>query len=51
MKLVLATVLANYQLASADTKPVKPQRRGFTLAPIGGVRMVLIAKSPHVQPA
>lgn len=41
MKLVLATILSNYQLALADSQPVKPQRRGFTIAPAGGVRMVL----------
>ena len=41
MKLVLATILANYQLALADNQPVKPQRRGVTLAPAAGVKMVL----------
>ncbi|HBL58063.1 MAG TPA: cytochrome P450, partial [Cyanobacteria bacterium UBA8803] len=42
MKLVLATILSRYQLALADPKPVKPKRRGFTIAPEGGVRVVLI---------
>jgi unspecific monooxygenase len=42
MKLVLATILSNYQLALADTKPVKPQRRGLTIAPANGVHMVLL---------
>lgn len=41
MKLVLATMLSRYQLALADSKPVKPARRGLTIAPAGGVRMVL----------
>ncbi|WP_009629921.1 cytochrome P450 [Synechocystis sp. PCC 7509] len=41
MKLVLATVLSKYQLALAEDKPVKLQRRGFTLAPTGGVRIVM----------
>jgi unspecific monooxygenase len=41
MKLVLATILSQYQLALAEDKPVKLQRRGFTLAPTGGVRMVM----------
>ncbi len=41
MKLVLATIISNYQLALADNQPVKPQRRGVTLAPAGGVKMVL----------
>lgn len=41
MKLVLATLLARYQLASAEPKPVKLQRRGLTLAPAGGIRLVM----------
>ena len=44
IKLVLATVLSKYQLALADNKPVKLQRRGFTLAPTGGVRLVMTEK-------
>ena len=41
MKLVLATILSNYQLELADKRPVKLQWRGFTLAPAGGVEMVM----------
>ncbi|NEP10777.1 MAG: cytochrome P450 [Symploca sp. SIO2C1] len=41
MKLVLATILYNYQLALADNQSVKPKRRGVTIAPAGGVKMVL----------
>ncbi|NJM23951.1 MAG: cytochrome P450 [Richelia sp. SM1_7_0] len=44
MKLVLAIVLSKYKLAIAENKPVKMQRRGFTLAPIGGVRMMMTGK-------
>ncbi len=44
MKLVLATVISKYQLACAEDKPVKIQRRGFTLAPTGGVNMVMKGK-------
>ena len=44
MKLVLATILSKYQLALAEDKPVKLQRRGFTLAPAGGVRIVMTGK-------
>jgi unspecific monooxygenase len=44
MKLVLATILSKYQLALAEDKPVKLQRRGFTLAPAGGVKMVMNGK-------
>lgn len=41
MKLVLATVLSKYELALTEDEPVKMQRRGFTLAPKGGVRIVM----------
>ncbi|MFN6569760.1 cytochrome P450 [Dendronalium sp. ChiSLP03b] len=44
MKLVLATLLSKYQLALVEEKPIKLQRRGFTLAPTGGVRMVVTGK-------
>ncbi|WP_414621197.1 cytochrome P450 [Calothrix sp. CCY 0018] len=44
MKLVIATVISKYQLASLDEQPVKIQRRGFTLAPTGGVNMVMKGK-------
>ncbi|MDX2228593.1 MAG: cytochrome P450 [Leptolyngbyaceae cyanobacterium bins.349] len=40
MKLVLATVLRRYKLALADTQPEIPRRRGVTLAPARGVKMV-----------
>lgn len=43
MKLVLAAILSRYKLALADNKPVLPQRRGLTIAPAGGVRMVVLA--------
>ncbi|MEE3718572.1 cytochrome P450 [Tumidithrix elongata RA019] len=45
IKLVLATVLANYQLALVEDRPIKPQRRGFTLSPAGGVQMVMTRKN------
>lgn len=51
MKLVLATILSRYQLALADNKPVKPQRRGLTIAPADGVRMVLKGKRDRVKQA
>lgn len=41
MKLVLATVLSNYELALCDRRPEKPARRGVTLAPASGVKMVM----------
>ena len=37
MKLVLVTMLQNYEFALADSKPELPQRRGVTLAPNRGV--------------
>lgn len=44
MKLVLATILSRYQLSLADNRPEQPQRRGMTLAPASGVRMVIQGK-------
>jgi unspecific monooxygenase len=40
MKIVLATVLSQFQLALADNHLVKPTRRGITLAPSGGKWLV-----------
>ena len=39
MKIVLATILSHYDLELVDLLPVKPQRRGVTLAPAGGIKM------------
>ena len=44
MKLVLATILSHYQLALADTQKEVPKRRGVTLAPERGVKMVITKK-------
>lgn len=41
LKLVLATILSRYQLALADRQPEVFQRRGVTLAPARGVKMVI----------
>jgi cytochrome P450 len=41
MKLVLATILSRYQLKLTDHRPVKPVRRGLTVAPPGTMRMVM----------
>lgn len=40
MKLVLATILSNWQLELANKNPVKPTRKGALLSPSQGVRMV-----------
>jgi len=50
MKLVLATILSRYQLALAEQKPVRPQRRGVTLGPAGGVKMLIGERVPQGQP-
>jgi cytochrome P450 family 110 len=42
MKLVLATVLSQLQLQLADDRAVRPVRRGLTISPSGGVRMVMV---------
>ncbi|WP_324631046.1 cytochrome P450 [Phormidium sp. CCY1219] len=45
MKLGLATILSHYELALAQPNPVKPERRGVTLAPRGGVKMKFLGKT------
>jgi cytochrome P450 family 110 len=49
MKLVIATILANYQLEVADSRPETPRRRGVTLAPARGVQMRLLGKQQLVN--
>ncbi|WP_079681572.1 cytochrome P450 [Planktothrix sp. PCC 11201] len=49
MKLVLATILLNYQLNLLEKQPVKAVRRGVTLAPKGGIKMELLKKCPQLQ--
>jgi unspecific monooxygenase len=41
MKLALASILSRFELALADNRPVHPVRRGLTMAPAGGVRMIV----------
>ncbi len=45
MKLVLATILSRLQLALVNHRPIKPVRRGFTLAPSNNLRMVVTGES------
>ena len=40
MKLVLATILSRYEVSRIDKRPVKPVRRGLTLATPAGMKMV-----------
>ncbi len=44
MKLVLAKIIQTWQLQLASDRPVLPTRRGVTLAPTGGVPMVVVGK-------
>ena len=41
IKLVLATILTNFPLKLADEQPVKPRRRGLTIATSNGVPLVV----------
>ncbi|OUL19622.1 cytochrome P450 [Nostoc sp. RF31YmG] len=44
MKLVLAKILSGYDLALVDNQPEQPKRRGVTLAPANGVKMVITGR-------
>ena len=46
MKVVLATLVTGYQLKWIDNAPEIPKRRGVTLAPGNGVKMILRGKQP-----
>jgi cytochrome P450 len=50
MKLILATLLLNYQLAFNQTHVVKPVRRGITIVPSSNFRLtVLTGKQTHIS--
>jgi cytochrome P450 family 110 len=49
MKLVLASILRDFELALAENKPVPAKRRGVTLGPAGGVRMVMTGRRMRQQ--
>jgi cytochrome P450 len=49
IKIVIATIISNYQLNLASQKPEKPARRGITLAPSHGVKMVLTQKNKSLN--
>ncbi|MEG4799215.1 cytochrome P450 [Microcoleus sp. ARI1-B5] len=49
MKLVLATILRDFDLELAEKQPVQAKRRGVTLAPAGGVRMALLGRRMRRQ--
>ncbi len=50
MKLVLATILSRYQLQLVDSQPEIPHRRGVTLAPARGVKMIMTQKRVRQEP-
>ena len=49
MKLALATILSRFELALTSNHPVKPVRRGLTMAPPGNLRMVVKNKRENVD--
>lgn len=48
MKLVLATILSDYELDLVDRRSIKPKRRGVILSPEGGVKMVVTQKNSPI---
>ncbi len=49
MKLVLATIISKYELTLANKKPEKPSRRGVTMVPANGVKMILTGERVREQ--
>ncbi|MBD2164733.1 cytochrome P450 [Calothrix membranacea FACHB-236] len=49
MKLVLATILSSYKLSLLDSQPEKPQRRGVTIGPARGVKMVITGRRTRAK--
>ncbi|MBD2101877.1 cytochrome P450 [Leptolyngbya sp. FACHB-261] len=49
MKLVLATMLSQWQLSLVQHQPLRPVRRGVTLAPPSSLQMVVKGKRPHLK--
>ena len=47
MKLVLATILKNYELTLTDLRLEQPKRRGVTLAPGNGVQIAITGRRAH----
>ncbi|MBO3458577.1 cytochrome P450 [Aetokthonos hydrillicola Thurmond2011] len=41
LKLIVATILSRFDLTLVDHRPVHPVRRGITIVPSGGVRMII----------
>ncbi|MCU0566009.1 MAG: cytochrome P450 [Oculatellaceae cyanobacterium Prado106] len=51
MKLVIATILRNYQLELADKRPIQTMRRGVNVSPKGGVNMIIRGTRIPTPPA
>jgi unspecific monooxygenase len=51
MKLALAHILSSYELSLADNRPEKMQRRGLTLSPARGVKMIFKGQRTQVKPS
>ena len=49
MKLVLATIISKYELTLANKKPEKASRRGVTMAPANGVKIILTGERIREQ--
>ena len=45
IKLVTAIILSYFELSLTDKRPVHPVRRGITIVPSGGVKMVVTKKA------
>lgn len=41
MKLVLANLILRCQMARVDNRPIRPIRSNITLAPAGGIKMIM----------
>ncbi len=51
MKLVLATILRNYEIELVNPGPVRVKRHVFTMVPAGGVHMIMRGRRPaHSMP-
>lgn len=50
MKIVLATVLSEFQVSLANKRPVRPVRRGLTIAAPAGMRMVATPQVKGARP-
>jgi cytochrome P450 family 110 len=48
MKLALATILSDWQLALPDNRSIKPARRGVTVAPSGNLKLVKLDRQARL---